>query len=283
MTQIDIYQTSPYAKNQLSLNWQVIKLGKWQGFMRKIPILGTMLKVQRIGNPIPWEEIEEAIKKYNVRKVILEPGKDIDEEVYLVESKKRGYKKASSNFAPGNSILIDISPTTEIVFHNFTEAKQRAIRRAEKNNLTIKITNNPADFIWIKKRSLWEKMTFPFWIDQETKGYNNAFGKDAEFIIAYRNAKPVAGIFQLYSDQTAYYWMAGAIKEGKKLFAPTLLVWEAIKRAKEKKCTVYDFVGIYDSRYPNKDWLGFTKFKEGFGGNDVIYPIGTTKKMGLIG
>lgn len=280
---IDIYQTENYAKNQLSLNWQVIKLGQWQGFMKKIPILGTMLKVQRIGNPVPWDEIEKAIVKYNVKKVILEPGKKIDEEKYLAEAKKRGYKKARSNFAPGTSILINIEPTEDMVFHNFAEAKQRAVRRAEKNALTVKIVDDPTDFIWLKKKSLWEKKTFPFWINQEVKGYTKAFGKNAEFIMAYQKEKPVTGIFHLYSNQTAYYWMAAATKEGKKLFAPTLLVWEAIKRAKEKGCTVYDFVGIFDARYPNKDWLGFTKFKEGFGGKEVIYPIGTTKKMGLIG
>lgn len=280
---IDIYQTDNYAQNQLSLNWRVIKLGQWQGFMKKIPILGVMLKVQRIGNPIPWEEIEEAIKEYAVKKVILEPGKDIDEEKYLIEAIKRGYKKAGSNFAPGTSILIDIAPTIDKVFHNFTEAKQRAVRRGEKNDLVIKITTDPTGFIWLKKKSLWEKMTFPFWIKNEVNGYAKAFGKDAEFMMAYHDEKPVAGIFHLYSNQTAYYWMAAATKGGKKLFAPTLLVWEAIKRAKEKGCTVYDFVGIYDTRYPNKDWLGFTKFKEGFGGKEVIYPIGTTKKAGLIG
>lgn len=280
---VDIYQTENYAKNQLALNWQVIKLGQWQGFMKNIPIFGTMLKVQRIDNPIPWIEVEKAIKTYHVKKVILEPGKNIDEKTYLLEAETHGYKRANSNYAPGASILINISPAIEVVFHNFTEAKQRAVRRAEKNNLSIKITDNPTDFIWLKKRSLWEKRTFPFWINQEVTGYAQAFGEDAEFIVAYHEGKPVAGIFHLYSNQTAYYWMAAATKEGKKLFAPTLLVWEAIKRAKEKGCTVYDFVGIYDSRYPNKDWLGFTKFKEGFGGEQVIYPIGTTKKVGLIG
>ena len=67
----------------------------------------------------------------------------------------------------------------------------------------------------------------------------------------------------------------GATKEGKKLFAPPLLVWEALKVSKQRKMKRFDFVGVWDERLPrgNDSWKGFTKFKEGFGGNQVHYPI----------
>jgi lipid II:glycine glycyltransferase (peptidoglycan interpeptide bridge formation enzyme) len=79
----------------------------------------------------------------------------------------------------------------------------------------------------------------------------------------------------VFWEKTAYYWIAGATREGKKLFAPTLLVWEALKVAKRHGMKQFDFVGIWDDRKPTEhhDWLGFTRFKEGFGGTPFYYPI----------
>jgi lipid II:glycine glycyltransferase (peptidoglycan interpeptide bridge formation enzyme) len=37
-------------------------------------------------------------------------------------------------------------------------------------------------------------------------------------------------------------------------------------------CKIFDFEGIYDSRFPIKSWLGFTHFKKQFGGNEIAYP-----------
>jgi hypothetical protein len=37
---------------------------------------------------------------------------------------------------------------------------------------------------------------------------------------------------------------------------------------------MFDFEGIFDERYPksNRDWLGFSKFKSGFGGKEIYFP-----------
>jgi lipid II:glycine glycyltransferase (peptidoglycan interpeptide bridge formation enzyme) len=37
----------------------------------------------------------------------------------------------------------------------------------------------------------------------------------------------------------------------------------------------FDFVGVWDERKADQhhDWLGFTKFKEGFGGRTFYYPL----------
>ncbi len=47
---------------------------------------------------------------------------------------------------------------------------------------------------------------------------------------------------------------------------------DAILLAKKSGCKVFDFDGIYDERFPIKTWLGFTKFKKGFGGKEIEYP-----------
>ena len=65
---------------------------------------------------------------------------------------------------------------------------------------------------------------------------------------------------------------AAASDAGKKLFAPTLCAWEAIKLSKKHGSKIFDFEGIYDERFPLKSWHGFTRFKKSFGGREIEYP-----------
>jgi lipid II:glycine glycyltransferase (peptidoglycan interpeptide bridge formation enzyme) len=130
-----------------------------------------------------------------------------------------------------------------------------------------------------------------FLVSRETKAVFESFSPDhASLLLAYQSSPvsnhtyfsakaykyvhdPIAGILLLMYKKTAYYWFASSLGIGKKLFAPTLLVWEALRLAQKKGCTHFDFEGIYDERFPKaaESWRGFTKFKEGFGGEKVIY------------
>ena len=98
----------------------------------------------------------------------------------------------------------------------------------------------------------------------------------ASILLAYdAHKKLIGGVLLLHWQNVTYYWIAGATKHGKKLYAPTLLAWEAIKAAQRKKSALFDFVGVWDERIPkqNTEWKGFTKFKEGFGGTELYYPL----------
>ena len=107
-----------------------------------------------------------------------------------------------------------------------------------------------------------------------TSLWNNFHPSKADLLLAKNNKGAyLAGILLLYHEKTAYYWYASALKEGKKMFAPTLLVWEAVKRVKKRGCKILDFEGVYDERFPkaSQSWRGFTKFKEGFSDINIIF------------
>jgi lipid II:glycine glycyltransferase (peptidoglycan interpeptide bridge formation enzyme) len=62
--------------------------------------------------------------------------------------------------------------------------------------------------------------------------------------------------------------------ENKNLMAPYLLHWEIIKKVKEAGMKEYDFWGIITKKTDPKKikaWQGFSRFKEGFGGEVVEY------------
>lgn len=129
------------------------------------------------------------------------------------------------------------------------------------------------------------------------KKLQSAFGNKAIFLIAINTSDGgrvlqgntsdsfevdqnniLAGTVILLTDTTAYYYYAFTSKQGRKKLAQYLLVWEAIKIGKRKGCKVFDFEGIYDHRFPIKNWQGFSHFKKSFGGREVDYPGCFVKK-----
>lgn len=82
---------------------------------------------------------------------------------------------------------------------------------------------------------------------------------------------PVASALILFTKSTAFYHQGASIHT--KVPATYLLQWEAIKEAKKRGCSLYNFWGIYDEnsgRMP-KAWQGLTLFKTGFGGKKICY------------
>ncbi len=83
----------------------------------------------------------------------------------------------------------------------------------------------------------------------------------------------IAAALFLFTPDICHYWHNGSTPEGRSLFAPTVIIAEGIRLAKEKGCKIFDFEGIYDERFPDQTrrWKGFTRFKTGFGGEKVTF------------
>lgn len=254
------------------LGWEVEKVGKSYVYIRKFPFIGSFIKIQRIKSPIPFAEIEKIRKKYRAYKVQVAPdikGINIKFEQQFL---KYGYKIDNSPNIPTKTIHINLSQSEKELFNNFSEAKRRAVRRAIKNGVFVRRSDDISAFIKIRTHNL-----FPmgFLVKKEVKClWETFYPKNAFLLLAFnRENYPIAGVLLLYFNNIIYYWYASSTMEGKKLFAPTLLVWEALKVAKKLGCRVFDFEGVYDERFPRatSSWKGFTKFKEGFGGKMVEF------------
>jgi lipid II:glycine glycyltransferase (peptidoglycan interpeptide bridge formation enzyme) len=95
----------------------------------------------------------------------------------------------------------------------------------------------------------------------------------AEPLIAEVNGEPVAAIFVFYFGKRAYY-IYGMSREAHREKMPAyLLQWEAMRRAKERGCAVYDLWGAPDEFDESDSMWGVYRFKEGFGGR-VVRTIG---------
>jgi hypothetical protein len=274
-------QPSPlYQKYLKFLGWTVTEIDGIPIYSKHIPITGTIAKIQRPQKLPNLNMFIDHLKKIKATNVAFEPDTDISQEnlnVFIKGCKSAGLRINQSPFLPTKTIRIDLRPTEDKIFKSFTEAKRRAVRRAQKNQIIVIESQEIEELLRIKNKSA----GFLGFIT--TYGINKLWPivapKYASTVLSYKNEiksnNLVGGILLLFYDNICYYWIAGATREGKKLFAPTLLVWEAVKIGKKHGCNTFDFVGVWDERFPhdNKSWLGFTKFKEGFGGTSLYYPV----------
>lgn len=261
-----------------SLRWHVELVDGVNVFLRRFAFMGGMMKIHRPEKLPNWEQLLPLIKAYNIKRAVIEPVEhQNDEELSLWCKKLSSYVSISrSPFLPTKTIRVDLTPSEDKIFQSFSEAKRRAVRRAQKNNLRIEESANIQELIKIKNRS---GGVFGFIATSGLRELWTSFHPKHAAILLAHSPSPdnrlISGVLLLFWKNRAYYWIAGASGEGKKLFAPTLLVWEALRLAKKKKYKELDFVGVWDERIPkeNTSWAGFTKFKEGFGGVTVYYPL----------
>lgn len=294
----NIRQTSLYADFMRRINWQVEKIDDVYVYIKKLPLLPAVIKIQRPQKLPPPEKLTQLAKKYHTKSVIIEPSPSCQLSAVSCQLLNDPYIHTKS-------IHIDLTADEKTIFNCLTSAKRRAVRRAQKAGVEVEISGNIDAFIKLKNKTSGLFLGFLTTHGFTRHLWNTFYPKNARVLLAYISRptvilertpvrdripngfdqpsasrmttidkKYIAGILLLYSHNVAYYWMAAANAQGKKSFAPTLLIWEALKFAKKKRLKVFDFEGVYDERFPkrSKDWQGFSKFKEGFGGTSVYYP-----------
>jgi len=185
----------------------------------------------------------------------------------------------SNNIQPKNTLILDISPNDESLLASFHQKHRYNIRLATKKNIEIKEIESNGEFEKFYK--LIKKTNERKHISSFGKNYyKNLFelsGKEGvlkiTFLGAYSKRKMIAGLILILWNGSATYLVGASDYEHRKLMAPHLLQWEAIKLAKKLGAKTYDFWGIikeddFSSKtdFERHHWAGITRFKMGFGG-----------------
>lgn len=230
----DLRQSPAYARYLTTLGW-IVEKGI---FIRPLWIFGALAKIQRGVLPDNWKEI---LKKHHV---------------WMFET----------NYSPSKTLRVDLTLPKTKIFDQFKKDCRYVLRKLEIRNWKLEV-NEFKEFYEIWQKSAKRKS---LWIPKEREYFNlvKCF-KNKCFCITINNE---AGALILIHDSVAYYYYAGATKEGVKQNLPYLVVWKCIQEAKKRKCKLWDFEGIYDNRWPNKSWLGFSHFKKSFGGTEMLFP-----------
>lgn len=88
-----------------------------------------------------------------------------------------------------------------------------------------------------------------------------------KLMFAEYKGKPIAAALISLLGDTVTYLHGGSANDDRHLMAPYALQWQAIKLSQQAGYKYYDFHGIDEEKWP-----GVTRFKKGFGGEEVNYP-----------
>lgn len=273
----DIRQTKNYAEYLTSQGWIVEQINNTNYFIKKLPIIASVLKIQR-PEKIRYKDIKILCDKYHVFQVIIEPNTISDIKSLVNE----GYKQGTP-YLPSKTIHLDLTKSKETIFRNFSKDCKYSIKKGE--GIETKECSTPSD---IKKfHNAW-KMSVNFnryvpSLESLLKLKKSFPQNHSLFLTSHNKSGSIIGgaIFTISSHDVSnyitYYWQGFTNKEGRTSLSQYSLLYQAILWGKKMGCKIFDFEGIYDERFPNKSWLGFTHFKKQFGGTEVLYPGCYTK------
>lgn len=274
---IDIRQSSQYADYLSSLGWTVERIDEVNYFIRKLPLIGSILKIQR-PKEINFGTIDKLCRKYHVFQIIIEP--DLTPTASAIPGFNHnlllhnGFKLSKSPYLPSETLQIDLTQTKDKIYANFTKDCKYSIRMGE--NVKVKQYSTPDEIT--KWREAWRNsVKFTRYVPplQQLLNLRKSFPSDCSLFLASHNisGNVIGGaLFTRSLHDFGYYWYGFTNSEGRTSLSQYALLYQGILWVKKRGCMVFDFEGIYDPRFPNKSWLGFSHFKKSFGGTEVLYP-----------
>lgn len=263
----DLRQTDNYAKFMKLLNWEVEKVFSVYIYIKKIPLYGSVIKVQRPYEYFPIRTIIDLAKEKRGRVVYIEPLDDTHVKYF----RDQFFKEIKSPSLPSKTIHFNLLNSQKKLLAQMHHKTRYNIGLAKRKGIVVRTSkdiNEFADFWQKDARTRGQHLSQK----KDIKMLHKAFAKSSDLLFAYKDKKMLGAVLILHAEKTSYYMYAASNSAGKKLHAPTILVWEALAWSKRRGSKVFDFEGIYDGRFPLKAWQGFTRFKKSFGGVEVEYP-----------
>ena len=192
--------------------------------------------------------------------------------------KSLGFKESSMHAnAYEATWKLDLTPSEEEILMNMRKTTRYLIRQTQKNqDITVEKSENLDDLEIYQNLNMEvaKRQKFVPFSSEYIKNEFELFSKDNEALWLFGKYKGevVAGVLVIFWSGIGFYHQAASLAKYAKFSIPYLLQWEAIKEAKRRSCSFYDFWGFTDpKKYPNHPWAGPTLFKMGFGGRVFEY------------
>lgn len=179
---------------------------------------------------------------------------------------------------PRYTYRIDLKQSSEEILSAMSDSRRNDITRAEKDGIECKSASNPnivfeVVFKTSQRKNLKKDIALKKQIIETYAAKPNSIS-----YISYNADKPIATVFCVHDDKTAYYMFSGYDKQEKHHGAGALAIWQCILEAKRRGLKYFDFDG---SIVPDLE-----KYFRGFGGEIVpfyrICKLNYFIKLGLV-
>ena len=191
-------------------------------------------------------------------------------EENLETFKQAGFKNAPIHMMhPELTWVLDITKSEDDIMKGMRKTHRNLIRRAIKDGVEIiKSTEEKylKAFYDIHAETVKRHKFVPFayeYIKNEIEAFK---GDDQiEIFSAIYDGKIISSAVVVYYGNQAFYHHGASSSEYMKIPSSYLNLFEAIKEAKTREKTIFNFYGIVENK-PKHPWSGLSKFKKGFGG-----------------
>ena len=176
---------------------------------------------------------------------------------------------------PARTILLDLMLDEQSLLANMKEKWRYNIRLAARKGVQVRPAQGRQDV------QAWYRLL-------QITGQRDHFGvhsfdyywrawqifapsEQAQLLLAEYEGQLLAGIFVGYMARQTIYLYGASSNEHRNLMPNYLLQWEAIRWAKAKGATSYDFWGIPETDDADEAMAGVYRFKSGWGGRTVRF------------
>ena len=264
----DIRQTEGWAGYLRDKGWKVVsipsedKRHKMNAFIVPLGLFGfTLMKLQRSSYDPNWTELRKIKRKLKTVSSIIEPIRVQDELGF----KMAGYKLSRFPYLATNTFILDLTKSEKVLWNNLSENAKRQVNK-NKGALIEECDQKKFFELWKKNSKVWTMK------ERELGSLIKRFKGQARLVVSRTGNIYHSGLLIIYSADCANYYQTWTSDEGRKSGAHYKLVWDEILRAKSRGIKFFDLEGVFDERWPQKRWLGFTEFKRRFGGELVSFP-----------
>ena len=186
-----------------------------------------------------------------------------------------GFRKAPMYLSVEFAGVLNLENSEEEILKNMRQRLRRALRKAEKNQITIEKTSDPKaihDFYQIELQTAKRHDFYAFSEDFLTKQFA-AFAKNDEAVlyIAKLGGEILAENFMIFYGNEASYHYGVSSELGTKYSGAPLLHMEAMRDARKRGIKRYNFWGIVDENDTKHRFYGVSVFKRGFGVEELKY------------
>lgn len=183
-----------------------------------------------------------------------------------------GLKKVSSA-QPERTVLVNLDRSEDEILAAMHEKMRYNVRLAERRDVRCEMKGvESADEFWRLLQETKERDKFR---THERTHYGtllNMLANDpaersrasVRLLVASFEGTPVAANLLVFLGDVVTYLHGASGNTARNVMAPALLHWQAMKLAKNLGYRLYDLWGIDEKRWP-----GLTRFKRGFGGEEV--------------
>ena len=186
-----------------------------------------------------------------------------------------GFKKAPMHLHAELTSQLNITKSEEELIAQMRKATRYEVRKAMKEGIQVSISTNENEIkkfydlqIETAKRQKFVPFSYKFLYEQfKTFAENN----NALIYSATFNKKLLAQAFVIFYNKEAVYHYGASTDEGRHHPGAYLIQWEAIKEAKRRGMTRYNFWGVAPENKRDHRFSGLSLFKRGFGGQDFQY------------